>query len=225
MMNELHEMSKRMNELNLKIREMQTEAKEWEQKQTKTHRERVAARRADLDADMTQYNQIIDDCIINLNAIYGRMEYYKTAYTLMNQEFRKAARYLALTELYKHIDAHDGKRWTKRNIDKLHAILQPLFAEFSIRCYISLNRYNHKNIDIDFYYSIDNSRDNVTAWGMLDDTKYINPDQTRERATATYDLNQDFYNWAAKILNTKKKIKDLKEQIQELEKNIPYCVA
>ena len=61
MMNELHEMSKRMNALNLEIKDIKEDVKEWEQKQTKTYRERVAARRANLEADMKQYNQILTD--------------------------------------------------------------------------------------------------------------------------------------------------------------------
>ena len=143
----------------------------------------------------------------------------------MKQEYQRAVRYVALTELYNHIDAHDGKRWTKRNIDKLEAVLTPLFEPLGIRCRVSLNRYNYQNIDINFYYTADNTRDDVTAWCMLDENKYINPDKTRERATANYDLNQDFFSWAANVLNAKNQIKKLKEQIQDLEKTIPYCVA
>ena len=225
MMNELHEMSKRMNALNLKIKELKKEAEAWETDEKMAHRGRVAARRANKEADITKYNQIIDDCIINLKAIYGKMEYNKTALMLMKQEYQRAVRYVALTELYNHIDAHDGKRWTKRNIDKLDAVLKPLFDPLGIRCYVSLNRYNYQNIDINFYYTEDNTRDDVTAWRMLDENKYINPDKTRERATVNYDLNQDFYSWAANVLNAKNQIKKLKEQIQELEKSIPYCVA
>ena len=225
MMNELHEMSKRMNALNLKIKELKKEAESWETDEKMAHRGRVAARRTDKAADITKYSQIIDDCIINLKAIYGKLEYNKTALTLMKQEYQRAVRYVALTELYNHIDAHDGKRWTKRNIDKLEAVLTPLFEPLGIRCYVSLNRYNYQNIDINFYYTADNTRDDVTAWRMLDENKYINPDNTRERATVNYDLNQDFYSWAANVLNAKNQIKKLKEQIQELEKSIPYCVA
>ena len=154
MMNELHEMSKRMNALNLEIKDIKEDVKEWEQKQTKTYRERVAARRANLEADMKQYNQIIDDCIINLKALNGRLEYHQTAYKLMAQEFKKAARAIALNELYNHLDTHDGKRWTKRNKDKIEAVLTPLFEPLGIRCYISLNHYNFRNIDIDLYYKV-----------------------------------------------------------------------
>lgn len=222
MMNELHEMSKRMNALNLEIKDIKEDVKEWEQKQTKTYRERVAARRANLEADMKQYNQIIDDCIINLKALNGRLEYHQTAYKLMAQEFKKAARAIALNELYNHLDTHDGKRWTKRNKDKIEAVLTPLFEPLGIRCYISLNHYNFRNIDIDLYYK--SERDNVTAWRVLDDSKYINAAQG-ERTTVVYDLQKDFYNQAANVLNAKLKIKKLKEQIRELEKTIPYCVA
>ena len=221
-MNELHEMSKRMNALNLEIKDIKEDVKEWEQKQTKTYRERVAARRANLEADMKQYNQIIDDCIINLKALNGRLEYHQTAYKLMAQEFKKAARAIALNELYNHLDTHDGKRWTKRNKDKIEAVLTPLFEPLGIRCYISLNHYNFRNIDIDLYYK--SERDNVTAWRVLDDSKYINAAQG-ERTTVVYDLQKDFYNQAANVLNAKLKIKKLKEQIRELEKTIPYCVA
>ena len=225
MMNELHEMSKRMNEVNLKIKALKEEAESWETNEKMAHSGRLAARRADKTADITKYSQIIDDCIINLKAIYGKMEYNKTALSLMKQEYQRAVRYVALTELYNHIDAHDGKRWTKRNIDKLEAVLTPLFEPLGIRCHVSLNRYNYQNIDINFYYTADNTRDDVTAWRMLDENKYINPDKTRERATVNYDLNQDFYSWGANVLNAKNQIKKLKEQIQDLEKTIPYCVA
>lgn len=223
-MKELREMSQKMNALNAKIKALKEEAGTYEKKQKDTYRERVAARRADADADITTYKKIIDDCILQLNCIYGKMEYQQTAFKLMFQEYKKAARYIALTELYNHIDAHDGKRWTKRNIDKLEAVLTPLFEPLGIRCYVSLNKYNYQNIDINFYYKADNTRDDVTAWRVLDENKYINPDKTRERAVVNYDLNQDFYNQATDVLNAKNKIKKLKEQIQELEKSIPYCV-
>ena len=64
----------------------------------------------------------------------------------------------------------------------------------------------------------------MTAWRVLDDSKYINAAQG-ERTTVVYDLQKDFYNQAANVLNAKLKIKKLKEQIRELEKTIPYCVA
>ena len=225
MMKELHEMSQKMNALNAKIKALKEEAGTYEKKQKDTYRERVAARRADADADIETYKKIIDDCILQLNCIYGKIEYQEIAFKLMIQEYKKAVRHIALTELYNHIDAHNGKRWTKRNIDKLEAVLKPLFEPLGIRCYVSLNRYNYQNIDINFYYTADNTRDDVTAWRMLDENKYINPDKTRERATVNYDLNQDFYSWSANVLNAKNQIKKLKEQIQGLEKTIPHCVA
>ena len=123
-MKELREMSQKMNALNAKIKALKEEAESWETNEKIAHSGRLAARRADKTADITKYSQIIDDCIINLKAIYGKMEYNKTALSLMKQEYQRAVRYVALTELYNHIDAHDGKRWTKRNIDKLEAVLK-----------------------------------------------------------------------------------------------------
>ena len=105
MIKELQVMSQKMNELNLKIKALKEEAGTYEKKQKDTYRERVEARRADADADITTYKQIIDDCILQLNCIYGKMEYQETAFKLMIQEYKKAVRYIALTELYKHIDA------------------------------------------------------------------------------------------------------------------------
>ena len=223
MMKELREMSQKMNALNAKIKALKEEAGTYEKKEKDTYRERIAARRADADADIETYKQIIDDCILQLKCIYGKMEYNKTALTLMKQQYQRAVRYLALTELYNHLDAHDGKRWTKRNKDKIEAVLQPLLEPLGISCYISLNHYNFRNIDINFYYKNENERDNVTAWRVLDDTKYINATQ-EGRTTIEYDLQKDFYSQATDVLNAKNQIKKLKEQIQELEKTIPNCV-
>ena len=223
MMKELHEMSQKMNVLNAKIKALKEEAGTYEKKEKAAYRERIAVRRANADADVETYKKIIDDCILQLNGIYEKIEYNKTALTLMKQQYQRAVRHLALTELYNHIDSHDGKKWTKRNIDKIEAVLQPLFDPLGIRCFISLNQYNFRNIDINFYYKNENERDNVTAWRVLDDTKYINANQEK-RTTIEYDLQNDFYNQATDVLNAKNKIKKLKEQIQELEKTIPNCV-
>ena len=214
MMKELREMSQKMNALNAKIKALKDE------------REMYITKKRDV---LTKCNERTELSHITsqINSINSRLEYKTTKNKLMFNHYQEILKHIASNIVLSHLEANNGKKWTKRNADKISTDFKKSIPNDIVNISTRPSDYNPTNLEISlttYNHVLGYEKSYIVLCDALNENKYIQAENITIHTLKELNHDINFDDLTADILNTQNKIAQLKEQIKEMENTIPYCL-